>query len=612
MAKPARPVRMEPNNNVEMIKNQLKELLKLEYVDQIYFVDERVGGYDVGTIIGLVQYAIQDGKDNEIRGIASGHFTLDQDIDILPNYLIREWDALSPDLQKNIFMQVAKISDETWLSDLEKVEQISMFFDNLQPLTPDQWVEQKYTIIEQVLPNRKIIVLFDEEFGDASPRKGHNFIEELKGDNLLTTVIPIIFSNKITTYASELEWRNNLATSEESILKKKDFFALSKSRSSELEAFADGIKKALLNNYIETIKIASLDVFDKALEETREEIENLDPYNFDDVILKSSSKEGIWEPFTLQRIIKIFQEDFIHQNMITSKYVNRMNKNIEIAKSISLIELPKPNAEPYIEKLKIRNKELYLSEQIINGLNYPLENGDIFKIEYFGEEEKNYVLVAQECDLMIRSDGKRNASIGLLLRIEIIDLTIMTEKQKKNTLKEAEQPNLYILRYYNEVSDSIGKVYFKDPLYVDIDFLDLTVFNSEGEAMISVDNISLPENEFGLSLQNRHNIIISKFGHIIHQNVKYQTVVQKADSRVIGRWIRRNVVTKDFTQIMQRNLLPVFSFPNRLDVLIKLTSSSIGIGVRRIKRLRYPDSKHLLDKFTRYQARNADLHDFAE
>ncbi len=609
-----KPASTLPNADIEMIKEQLQQLLALEFVDQIYFVDERIGGYDVGIIVGLVINALQTGKETQVRGIVNGGFSLDKDISILPDYLTREWDSLLPEQQKDVFIQVARISDATWISDLQKVEQISTYFDNLQPLTPDAWDNQKNNIIEHVLPDRKIIVLFDEEFGDTNPRKGHNLIEEIKENNWLKSVIPIIFSNKISTYAAELEWRNSLAASDESTLEKKDFFALSKSRSTELEAFADGIKKALLNNYIESIKTASLEIFDNALAETRKSIENLDPYNFDDVVLRTSSKEGIWEPFTLQRIIRIFQEDFIHQNMISTGYVKQMNQSIESAKSISLINIPNPAVEPYLEKLKLRHKEIFLSDKIINGLNYPLENGDIFEIQHLNGIKEDYVLVAQECDLMVRSDGIRTTNIGLLLPIENIDLSGLTKTAKENKLKEVEKmtATTFKIKYYIEGLHSIGKVSFKNPLYVDIDFLDLTVFDADGIAKISFDAILPNENEFGASWEKRYRIIFNKFKHLMQRTTKYQELAQKADGRVVGRWIRRQVVSKDFAQKLQMYLLPTFSFPQKLEIPIRLGNQSIEIGIRRIKRLRYPDSKHLLDKFTRYQARNADLHDFAE
>lgn len=599
---------MEASEN-EKIKQQLKDLLAVEGIEKIYFVDE-TNEVDIDVFKGLIIKGKQDEKSQDLEKALKEHLPFQDHFDFLIENLQENWEQLDTSTQKELIVKVTNIVDPESGEDQMVSDRLESFFDDLTLLTPKEWEQQKVILAES---SNRILVLFDEELGAQSRRKGHELIEEVVSKNW-SSIVPVIFSFKISSFAEELTWRNDLTQDGKSNLKKENFFALSKYRKDDPNAFADGIKKALLNSYVENLKMASLAIFDKAIAVTRNEIENFDPYHFDDVVLKTSVREGVWEPFTLQRILRIIQEDSIHHEMIETDYVKRMNTVIEKAKKIGKIATQQPsNQQPYLEKLKLRYKELFLSGHIINGLNYPIENGDIFEVTKDGQTFQKYILVAQECDLMVRSNGTRNSKVAVLLQIEKI---IETSGLSKTKLESLDFPTIdsFLLKYYNEGTNNIAKVIFKNAIHVDVDFLDLTVLDKTGKAKISFDipTATALKEELSEAWKNRYDNLYSKFKILAERTVKYQEVVKKANSKIISRWIRRFLVKEDFTQQLQKAVIPPMVFPENEISNLTISKNSFEVGIVRLQRLRHPDSKYLLDKFTRYQSRNADLHDFAK
>lgn len=591
------------------VKKQLNALLEIEGIKSVYFVDE-ANVVDVDAMIGIITQGEYTGKKQEIGDVVRNLLPTELNYPSVSDYVRQIWEELGPIQQSALAAQIANIVNPERGSDLTIVSKLQEYFDNLVLLTPNQWKSQK----SQISKNKtKVLVLFDEELKDSFPDKGHKFIEEIVEEGW-SIIVPIIFSQSISTYSEEITWRNNLVEQSSNSLKKEDFFALSKSRQNDLGTFVDGLKKAMLNNYVEQIKNASLDIFDSAMKLTKQEITNLDPYHFDDVILKTSAKEGVWEPFTLLRILRIIQEDSIHNEMVQTSYVRRMNAAIETAKRINEIDILKPSGyQPYIEKQRLRHKELFLSGNIINSLNYPLENGDIFEVQTLKGEEF-FILVAQECDLMVRNNGSRNSNVGTLLPLEKIGLDDLSNSKKESTIKDLYKDVIttHAIRYYDENQDTIAKIVFKNALHVSIDFLDLSVLNKNGRAQIFFDPSSEVILDLSQSWVNRYKLLKEKFENLSLQTAKYQELVKKADSKIIGRWIRRFFVRKDFTQKLQTAILPPFSFPENIVNEVSFSNKSFELGIRRIQRLRDLEAKYLLEKFTRYQSRRADLHDFAK
>lgn len=586
------------------IKKQLKALLSNEGINKIYFVDE-TNVVDISIIIGLIVKGISIGKDQELKKITIDFFSTDADIFSISDFVEQNWASLDMKGQIELASKIAFIVDPKRSIDLQIVSQLQIYFDNLVPLTPSQWTNQKNELEKSLTrANQKVVVLFDEELGEDFPRGGHAFIEEIV-KNQWSSFVPIIFSNGITTYSDEIPWRNNLSKRGQSTLEKRDFFALSKKRKDDLNTFADGIKKALLNSYCEKIKDESIKVFKAAFDEALEDLDNWDTYDFDHVILQSSYKEGIWEPFTLERIMRIKFEDLLAKQMINSSYAKAISPVIKKTRKYSSYQFELPEEEPFLHRYKLRYSELYANGTEVNKLNLPVENGDIFEI--YGEKSAGqYILVGQECDLMVRTNnkGKRASDVGILLEVTPrtnVELEDDLEKHYSNSKMVNFWENRYLLPYYDSTQGLNGIVKFasRSRLIVDLDIIDLVVYNSEGKADLDLGAASPDLSSFSAAWELRHKKIQQRFKDAAKS-------IDQIHSDIAGF----NVENQNL--ILNNSITIKLSFIRASGIEPSYKNNRFSYGIKRVGRLRQAIAQHLLEKYTSYLSRRAFGHDYAK
>lgn len=593
---------METSEN-EKIKQQLKALLAIEGIEKIYFVDE-TNDVDIDIIKGLIIKGEQDGKSQDLEIVLKEHLPSEEHVDSPIEYLEQNWKRLKTSTQKELIVKITKVVDPEKGEDQMVSSQLQIFFDDLTLLTPQEWEELKISLAGGL---NKILVLFDEELGNEFSRKGHGFIEEIISNDW-NLIIPVIFSFKIPSFAEELTWRNNLIQSGQSNLKKKDFFALSKHRKDDPNAFSDGIKKALLNSYCETIKDESIAVMQTAFQNALEDLNNWDTYDFDHVILKSSYKEGIWEPFTLERIMRIKFEDLLARQMIDSNYAKNINLAIRKAREFSGFQFDVPEKEePFLHRYKLRYSELYANGDEVNKLNLPVENGDIFEI-YQGKLKGKYVLVGQECDLMVRtnkeSKGKRTSDVAILLKISPKTNAELDEELTKyydgNKMLNF-WDNKYHLPYFDFSQELNGIVKFAPStrLIVDLDIIDLVVYNHEGKADFDLLGTKPDLLTFSAAWEFRYDRIKDKFEKAAKTINQIGSDISKFDAQ------RQKLILTNTTSVK-------LSFIQASGIEPSFQNNRFSYGIRRIGRLRSELARHLLEKYTSYLSRKAFGHDFAK
>lgn len=117
----------------------------------------------------------------------------------------------------------------------------------------------------------------------------------------------------------------------------------------------------------------------------------------------------------------------------------------------------------------LQRDELYEPYDHINKNYLPLELGDVF--ERVGvNDAKQYILLAQPCDLMVRNDGKKRHPE--LDRVPIAEI-VCTDDQPAYSEE---------LSYFDELPTKKWYVKLKRIHFVRLDVLDLCVFNQDGIA----------------------------------------------------------------------------------------------------------------------------------
>lgn len=584
MAKQGNPSQA-PDRSQPSIKQRLNNLLAVESVQKVYIVDEQIAEtYPFEVFKGLVNSI----DATQLEKVQIGGKSL-REKEVAFIQIEPLWEDWSSEVRREAIAEIAKQSNSEMALDAQQPSKLKTIFEDdiIDFITPEEWESKKTSIIETLIEPNKILVLFDEELQREDGRKGHDFIHDVKSHGKI--IIPVLFSNGISTYADELTKRDLIISESNGLLDEQDFFALSKSRTNDGEDFADGLKKALLNNYCQKIKTASINVLEEAFKKSIAEVQKLDPYDFDYVVLETSYSEGIWEGFTFHRIAQILFDDALHSEMIKQNFVSKFNKDIRASKAIREQKFKHSAATLYKAKYKLRHQEFYYDGLTINSLHFPIENGDIFEIAQ-GENKSRYILVGQECDLAIRADGKgdiekegvRKLKVGTLLKI---DPAVNFDKQHGSNFQ---------LEYLEDDTWESACVVFNNPFFVDLNFLDLTAFHPEGLAELDLNEGDLESINLSFGWEKRL-LKIKKYFKLKHSEYMRKISFVKQ--------IHKSKIAPD--------LLPIFSFPENI-LYPSYSTNTISIAVKRIKRLRSPYSKNLLEKFTRYQSRGADPHNIAK
>lgn len=591
-------IKREPSSKI------LADLLMLESIEQVYYVDEdhTNSKFSIESLIGLINQSKSQSLFDEIRNLKGVPFSLDFDKEIIENEIYAQWENLTDEQKKLLITRVAKIVDKDWLINAEMPTTLGNLFSyaNLRSMTPEEWDNEVDDILKSIPLGKKILVLFDEQ--TQYIKRGRDFIIHAKQKQYLNQLIPVLFTNGITDLSSELFERDKILQEEGGELDYSDFLPLAKSRGLKEKEFVDGIKKAILNRYCENIKEISIRIMKQAFDKAIDRLKKIDTYDFDNVVLKSSYQEGVWEAFTFYRIADILYQEEIFNGMLDQDYLSNFNGVIKKSKLISDLqtEINISQDPQYVSKLRLRNQELYQSSKTINSLFLPLDSGDIFRIyDSTGKGERFYILIGQECDMMLRVDNKternknvtpgtRRAKVGMLLPIKVHD------NLDANWVKEQN----YALRYFTNTANKTGEVDFNNPIYVDLDLLELTAFSGDGKGVLTLKNKNKNLSNLSFSMEERYKLLKQNISKKIERYTSANIQRRRAKSRI--------------SRTMVQNQLPIFSFPDNSIVQVTFDRGVISLNLERYSRLKPSFAKQLLEKFTRYQSRHAELHDFAK
>lgn len=590
---------------------KLGHLLKELNITSAFYVDDYNSEISQQVVTGLLKTSLDNGAQEAIKAQLGDDINIDlpETENILDDF-IGKWDLFEPAKQQELYKKVLSLHDSEFNpEEYDRTLRLKLIFpeNTITSISPEEWKE-KLTELER-LPDEEgnILLIFDQDLSQASGEdfrnkriKGDDLISEVKKSSIWKRSYCALITHIIKTIASEFDDRRVIVQESNGRLNEQDFFALSKIRNEHPELLCDGIKKALLDRYCYKIKQKSISIIQKSIESVIPKINDINTYDFDHTILRSSYEEGVWEAETFFRITRILFDTEIKRNMINEKYAEDVNKDIRKAKSLSDIRFEiHPLSEPYTGKYKLRYLDIYEPDDIINKLHMPLENGDIFEIQDYNNKTHTYILVSQECDLLIRANGERATSNAVLLKIskysaqkfagELIDYT-------KSKLDKAQPAHFFAdkfsLSYFINGTDDIGIVKMDSAILVDLDILDLVVFNSNGDAKIDLFE------KFDTSILN--NSWENRYKYL-HQ--KFSITASYLDDLFIDLSKGKQV------EIALTKLLPQISANITLEN--PYNSGTFSFRIKRTKRFRNAGAKYLLDRYYKHLSRIAEPHDFA-
>lgn len=608
---------IQPNDPLNELRDKAIKttinLLNAENIAHIIYIDDK---FDIEG-----QKEVFKARLNELKNTGN-HITSDTFNGI-------DWTAPQPKFESSIlnlwektenksallFDVCTHTEDEDNSNIIPALEIKKCYGERIKLMTPDDWIKDKYKVIQELEENKKALCLFDFEFQSGNElTKGRNGVQLAKSlideEDYMEKIVCGIFSHKFTE-EQEDEFREKY--SEDYNIGLEKFYTISKRRFAfdpQISGFAEGIKNLLLLPYVEQLKTESLTVLTESNRKAGDRIKKMTPKTFNQIVQKSSLKEGVWEISTLFRLYGLLSKEE-NYNMIAEPTVRQnFNESIKKIREIDLKDTGYNSTVRNQQLIDLRNSELYLSGNIINKLHLPLTNGDIFNIK-----GKEYILLIQPCNLALRTNGKRDYDYdtGMLIPLKYIPkdkLGITSEE-----IKIAENSDQYYVAY------------FPGHKIISLDFLDLSIFNSEGKASINFKIPHLTNELIHFPWLKRYEYIYKSLSAFEKKIFEFNTVKKITNKNILEkRKLAKEAVEPQKSELTEEIRIlgehlsntekNIFNIEDLRKVKIDCNkiynpqSRVLDTTIERVRHYKSPYSDDLLQKFMLYLSRNAFDHDF--
>lgn len=580
------------DNLITQASESLFQILNIINISQVVFVDDSFEQEpNRETVVGWLSESVE----NLPAQLQEQFNEIDFDnSEVWVRQFYSLWDQLDPKRRRDVALQISSVLNKS-IQDQKIDEGLSKLFKGkILFLSPPQWVEEKEKILPLISPENRYLLIFDQDlslssgFTSDGAKSGIGLIKELQALNN-QYITCCLLSHKIPSKENEIEYWYQLA--KDNTLNLRDFLPLAKLRLANKTSpyeFVDGIKKALLNQYTEHLKQITADVINKSKDLAVSELMLIDPYDFDLMVMVASKQEGNWEIESLIRLFDIFYKDQIAKIIFAPEKLKEINGSVNLARRISDIKLSAEVIYNFPQVKPLRRKELYQNGELIR--QTPLEVGDIFETN----EKTRYILLAQPCDLMVREKGVRRIDEFF---VPLAPIVFKAEKTVDIQNKDF-WVNSVVLSNYSEDDSLVAIVDFTKNIQINIEVLDLSVLNLNGECEINLQQeVMIPEH-----LTTGWQILLKK---IVNKHKAFRLRLDEFNqhlSKVRHEAVREMIWLSTMPKPWTRD----FGASNK-----PYSNGMFNYGLRRIERYRRPGSESLLDAYTQYLSRDADELDFS-
>ncbi len=521
-------------------------------------------------------------KDVEYGDSIPQHI-LDAEESIWTRQLRSFWFGIEPDARLAILGELAAATEYRGsLSDVRDLSLLRGLIPEglLVALSPDDWDRKREGILSEARADHRILCLFDQDLHmvNRSEAAGIALLQQALNEQGGESYV--ICGLLTQTLGKNDETRKAREFAEEFKLSLDQFLPLSKDRlRGDPMEFADGLKMTILNYARERLSRQVRDLTEQASEEAQRQMNDIDVYDFEHIVIRSSEGEGVWEPDTLFRLFDLFRYNAFKTEALDPEKRTSIYGVIEGMRAIRNIKtLELQQERPSDEVHKIRHIELFEDADSLNPAHQPIDLGDIFEVGL----GQYYILLTQPCDLMIRSSrGKRGVKLACLVQISALGAN----------QEEPKSISSFQLDHFDGQLGQRTYVKFRNSFQISLAILDLAAFNDDGKCRISLSGMDgtgfstlhVPWRRRFEVLQRLYQSTHKEFAKIpYHQASNYQ---KKA--------LKYLLVCSNKDVDLQYDVDGTFEF-----------------GIRRIARLRRPLSVELLSAYFSFLSRNPREHDF--
>lgn len=571
---------MVATDSTEAARRAIENLLALIGIQRVVCVDDEYADtMPVDEIIGLVSEL----DANRWAGIAElRDVPFDADDDVQAEAIRNIWTNLGHAAKKRVHRDLSSIANVD--NDERDAYTLKHLFSDqeLQELPLEEWEGRRSELLSEA-EHTGTLFLFDRDFSKegASRTLGMTLVQDVLQSLTGPEGMVGLLSHTFEPDDEHDTWR---AVAEENDLDRNRFVLISKERLREDPVgFARMVKLTALSSKCNSLKEMVAEILHEAHAEAQQRVEDISVYDFEHIVFRSSRVEGIWEPETLFRVFGLFH---------TAKARELAKKKAELSKLATTIrsvsDIPiDPEPPPQHSSWKIRRMEMYEDADYLNFGHLPLELGDIFRKDTGGKE---YILLSQPCDLMVRSEGGRHQAVTEALVAAIWTPPADSDRRPSNL--EA----YYELPYYDPATGAGRFVAFRSAQTVQLWVLDLCVYRDDGAAVHTVGQ-NVPPNV--IPAWKRHHEKVTEIAEKALD--KYRTVEELLGDKSVGG---------DNRDLILKRMIPQSSNSNVFKGTVDAANGQLDFQFKRVGRLRQPYAAAVLTKYANYHARAAFDHDF--
>jgi hypothetical protein len=453
-----------------------------------------------------------------------------------------------------------------------QIKAIMSAFDNVKTYSLAAWNTDKNTILETC--SERTLFLIDREFD----REGYSPAE--MGDDLIASVArtqPLAFCIMLTRTVKDDEvevLRRHISESAAVAIYKFSVMSKQSCGIYSKDAFTNLMKAmriVFIHRFCFDLVSQTAAIMKDSLGNSVRELISLSLNAIDTAIFRNSSEEGASELDVVIRILNLHQRIGVQDN--TSVQRGEFFAKLQKLRAVRNYAI-ESSIDPDVQRSSVLLKKWRLREiidpsTVINLIHSPLCCGDIFQ----NANDKQYVLIAQPCDLIVRgmdsdTPGGRLAEEGTFVRLynEVYDT-------------KYESDRYFVIKGIDATNDRSWIFDFREAATVNLGLLDLAVYNEDGKVQWTKDQCKpdalLPGWEKRFSRQQKINRYFAlKESEVPREILSQHTKIQQSKAKINDKYY--------------------------------------GIPYQRIGRLRSPYSAALLGSYASFIARAAFDHDFAK
>lgn len=429
--------------------------------------------------------------------------------------------------------------------------------------------------------NPTTLVLFDLNLENAGrgTEGGMELLNELRDKQFSN-----VFLGILTQDATSMETESDLSAT---FTEKSDHAVpvLGKFRLNDANEFALGLAAFVLAEDLHRIRRHTADVIQKAAEDAITRADKLGFY----ILLaaaRSANTEGLYEGSGLVRML------FTLVRRHTEQALTKAAPMEEVARLRKVIGR-NPGFSPPTDAQRELIDDVYESAEHLLTTQAPTEVGDLYEFTDEDNKASKYILLAQSCDLMVRSDGLRRNGDGHFVLAKVVEHDPSEKTESTDGTKLIPLGRL-------PREDGSWAVNLAARAFVPPDLLDACVFGVDGRSHLPLETKSKVPN---LAWEKRRGKVNSWWLQRRRCALKLATDIQAlgADGKL---------------RPAQRKSLQLFALRAELGrhfadtgiVSVAPTKTDLGsveIGIRRIGRLTEPHAKAMLLQFSHYHSRPA-------